>query len=42
MVRRIQGTGKGYGSSADGVMGRVIGIQGNCNRHRSWDGIIGM
>ena len=42
VVRGIQGTGKGYSSSADGVMGRVIGIQGNCKGHSSGDGIIGM
>ena len=29
VVRGIQGTGKWYGSSADEVMGRIIGIQGN-------------
>ena len=34
----MKGTSKGCGSSADGVMGRVIGIQDNCKG----DGIIGM
>ena len=42
MVRVIQGTGKGYCSSVDGVTGRVVGIQGNCKGCGSWDGIIWM
>ena len=39
----IQGTGKGCGSSADGVMRRVIGMKvadNGCGS--SWDEIIGM
>ena len=42
VVRGMKGTGKGCGSSADGVMGRVIGIQDNYKGHGSWDRIIGM
>ena len=38
----MKGTGKGYGSSADWVMCRVIGIHVNCKGRGSWDGIIGM
>ena len=43
MVGGIQDTGKGCGSSADGIMGRVIGMKGADKRCGfSWDGIIGM
>ena len=41
-VMGMKGTVKGCGSSADGVMGRVRGIQDNCKGHGSLDGIIGM
>ena len=43
MVTGIQGTGKQCGSSANGVMGRVIGMKGadkGCGS--SWHGVIGM
>ena len=43
MVGGIEGTGKGCGSSADGVMRRVIGMKGADKvRLSSWDEIIGM